>query len=283
VKTLRTLLSLPVLCTGAALLHHAPAQAGMCSLPDTGNPLVTVNPKPFTVPPPSTCLVNGLPGVGSDLPGYILIAAMTRSIVVSSVTVGTLYDRVYCLGTGSACDATNTYIIATRAHMNATPVNFPARNPNCPLWSGTSNDCFEINNFFRNIRGTASTPVAADVGYWMGTGATNGTNPDTNALAVKYMEYTGKTYKGLNQITLPGSASDRDNTKVMFWADTNVFDPDGTNSEWSPWFFVRQNCPFGGATPHYNEPSFAIKYWQAGEETQIPSNIQAKAYACKTS
>jgi hypothetical protein len=98
------------------------------------------------------------------------------------------------------------------------------------------------------------------------------------------MEYTGKTYKGLNQVVPPGVAADRDNTKAMFWADTNIFDPDGQgNSEWSPWFYVRQNCPFGGATPHYNEPAFAIKYWQGGEETQIPKNIQAQAYACKTS
>jgi hypothetical protein len=242
-----------------------------------------VNPKPFAVPPPSTCLVDGLPGVGSDLPGYILKAWRVADITASSVKVGDLYDRVYCLGTGSTCDATNTYIIATRVHMLPTPVNLPLRNPNCPVWSGTSNDCFEINNYFRNIRGTSGTPVAADVGYWMGgSGGTSGTDPDTS-LAVKYMEYTGKTYKGINQIVLPGAAADRDSTKIMFWADANVYDPDGTNSEWSPWMFVRQNCPFGGATDHYTLASFAIKLWQGGEETQIPTNLQASAYACKTS
>jgi hypothetical protein len=116
-----------------------------------------------------------------------------------------------------------------------------------------------------------------------GCGSTTASDPDCG-IAIKYMEYTGKTYKGLNQVTPPGTSTDRDNTKAMFWADTNIFDPDGGgNSEWSPWFYVRQNCPHGGATPHYNEPAFAIKYWQGGEETQIPKNIQAQAYACKTS
>lgn len=266
----------------AAILYQAPAAAGMCNLTDTGVPLTTANKKPFVVPPPATCLVNGLPGVGSNLPGYILKASRQANIVVSGVKVGDLYDRVYCLGSGSTCNSTNTFIIATRVHMAATPVNFPARNSHCPLWSGTSNDCFEINNFFRNIRGTNAAPVAAAVGYWMGSGSINGTNPNAS-LAVKYLEYTGKTYKGLKQITPPGTAANRDNTKVMFWADTNIFDPDGVNSPWSPWFFVRQNCPFGGTGAHYALTNFAIKYWQGGEETQIPTNVQASAYACKKS
>lgn len=270
-----------MLGAAAALFHQAPALAAECVLPDTGSPIITVNPKPFTVPPPATCLVGGLPGGSGGLAGYILKASRTANITVSGVNVGTLYDRVYCLGTGSTCDATNTFILATRVRMAATPVNFPARNPNCPLWSGTSNDCFEINNFFRNIRGTG-TSLSAAVSYWMGSGSTTGTDPN-NSRAVKYLEYTGKTYKGLNQVVPPGVAADRDNGRVMYWADTNVFDPDGVNSVWSPWLFVRQNCPFGGATDHYQLTNFAIKYWQGGEESQIPTNIQAQAYACKTS
>ena len=193
----------------ATLFHQVPAQAGMCDLPDTGNPIITVNPKPFVVPPPSACLIDGLPGTATDLPGYILKASRQADITVSGVKVGDLFDRVYCLGTGSTCDATNTFILATRVHMAATPVNFPDRNPNCPLWSGTSNECFEINNFFRNIRGTNATAVPASVGYWMGSGSTSGTDPN-NSLAVKYLEYTGKTYKGLLQVTPPGTAADRD-------------------------------------------------------------------------
>jgi len=276
---MKTLHSLPyaLLLAAAALFYNAPAHAGWCTLTDTGAPLTTVNPKPFTVPPPSTCLL-----APSDLSGYILKASRQANITVSGVKVGDLYDRVYCLGTGTTCDATNTYVIATRVRMAATPVNFPARNPNCPLWSGTSNDCFEINNFFRNIRGTAATPVTADAGYLMGSGSSTGTDPD-NSLAVKYVEYVGKTYKGLNQLVPPGTAADRDNTKAMFWNDVNIFDPDGTNSPWSAWLYVRQNCPFGGASDHYTLASFAIKYWQGGEEGQFQTNVQASAYACKTS
>src|SRR5690606_26100610 len=106
------------------LLHPAPAQAGMCNLPDTGNPIISVNPKPFTVPPPSTCLVDGLPGEGNDLPGYILKASRQADITVSGVKVGDLYDRVYCLGTGETCDSSHTYILATRVRMAEGPVNF---------------------------------------------------------------------------------------------------------------------------------------------------------------
>jgi hypothetical protein len=274
-------LSYALVLGAAALFQKAPAQAAECALPDTGAPIITVNPKPFVVPPPATCSVGGLPGGSGGLAGYILKASRQAGITVSGVNVGTLYDRVYCLGTGSTCDSTNTFILATRVRMAATPVNFPERNPNCPLWSGTSNECFEINNFFRNIRGTGPS-LSTSVSYWMGSGSTAGTDPD-NSLAVKYLEYTGKTYKGLNQVAPPGAAADRDNSKVMYWADTNIFDPDGVNSTWSPWLFVRQNCPFGGATDHYALTNFAIKYWQGGEESQIPTNIQAQAYACKTS
>jgi hypothetical protein len=282
VKISRALALAPLLFAAAAL-YHAPAQAGECLLPNSGPPIISVNPKPFTEPPPATCRVGGLPAVGGDLPGYTQVAATTRPIVASSVTVGTLYDRVYCIGTGGVCSST-MHIIATRVHMSNT-VNFPARNTHCPMWSGTTNECFEINNFFRNIIGGVGNSPNTWVSYWMGTGSASGTNPDTNGLSLKYLEYTGKTYKGINQVTPPGTdPPDRDNSKVMFWADTNIFDPDGEgNSEWSPWLFARQDCAFGGATPHFNEPLFAIKYWQGGEEGQIQKNIQAQAYACKTS
>jgi hypothetical protein len=273
----------------ATWFPQTPAQAAECQLPDpptppatTPPPIITVHPKPFTPPVPSTCTVGGLPGGTGGLTGYIQKASRQADITVSGVKVGDLYDRVYCLGSGSTCDSSNTFILATRIRMNPTPVNFPARNPNCPLWSGTSNDCFETNNIFRDIR-CSGPSLTAWASYWMGSGSTTGTDPD-NSLAVKYLEYTGKTYKGLNQVVPPGTwAADGDNCRVMYWADTNVFDPDLTHSMWSPWLFVRQNCPFGGTGDHYQIKNFAIKYWQGGEETQIPTNIQAQAYACKTS
>ena len=282
----------------AALNATPEASAAFVTLPNSGAPLVTCNPKVGGVQSPTltTCKVDGLPGSAS-LPGYILVASTTRSITVNSVVVGTLYDRVYCVGTGSTCDTSNTYIIATRASMSST-ANFPARNANCPMWSSTTNECFEINNFFRQIRGsnpvypagsgtptTAAVEVSTDIAYFMGTSSSS-TNAN-DALAFKYLEYAGKTFKGLNQYTVPGNANysnnpvspgDRDATRVSFQADTNVSDPDGGSSKWSPWLFTRQVCPNG--TPRYTEPNFAVKYWQGGEEGQIQQNVQAKGYAC---
>jgi hypothetical protein len=278
VNNLRALSGTLFVCAAAAMFHQAPAQAAECLLPDVGAPIITVHPKPFTPPVPSTCEVGNLPGQPGGLPGYIEKIGRTAPIIINGITIGTLHDRVYCLGTGTTCDATNTFILATRVRMSPTA---SALNPNCPVWSGATTECFEINNFFRNIRGTSGAPQSAWVSYWMGTSNTTGTDPNTS-LSAKYLEYTGKTYKGLNQVTPPGSdPPDRDNTKVMFWADTNVFDPDLSNSMWSPWLMVRQNCPTGGAADHYQLSTFAIKFWQGGEEGQIQQNIQASAYTCK--
>lgn len=252
------------------LVACLPAQAALCTLTDTGTPiLTTVNPKPFTVPPPSTCLVNGLPGVGSDLPGYILVASRTAPVTVGSATVGTLYDRVYCTGTGSTCDATKTYILATRVQMLAGPASHPA----CPLWSGTTTECFEINDIFRATR----SAVGAEVGYWMGS--SNSGVADTQ-LAVKYLEYTGRTFIGLNQGTVT-----RNNAKVAFRTDVNIFDPDGVNAPWSPWLLVKQNCANGVVTTNLTTTAltkFAIRFRQGGEEGQIQTYVEAAAYACNS-
>src|SRR5262245_26297697 len=95
------------LAAATACLAATPAHAGMVTLPNTGAPLVACNPKPFNASL-TTCRVDGLPG-SAALPGYILVASTTRNITVNSIVVGTLYDRVYCLGTGTTCNATNTY------------------------------------------------------------------------------------------------------------------------------------------------------------------------------
>ncbi|MBS0448288.1 MAG: hypothetical protein JSR59_20365 [Proteobacteria bacterium] len=282
------------LVSAAALAAFAglPAHADWVTVSNSGAPLATCNPKVGTPPLQhqsptlTTCKLTGLPG-SAAIPGYILKAkAMTGAvegvpITVNSVNVGTLYDRVYCKGTGTTCDTSNTYIIASRAYMNGTP---SPKNTHCPTWSGATTQCFEINNIFRAIRGTNPT----DIGYFMGTTA-GSTNPDV-ALAYKYLEYAGKTYKGLNQITPPGNANytnlvatgDRNATQIMFQSDTNVFDPDanGTtskSSQWSPWLYARQVCP-GGFNPV--RQVFKVKYWEGGEEGQINQNIQASAYVC---
>jgi hypothetical protein len=265
-------LSWPLLGALAMLFHLSPAQAGMCSLPDNGNPIIAVNPFPYTVPPPADCLVNGLPGVGSDLPGYILKASRTGTVTAFGLNQGTYYDRVYCLGTGTTCDSSHTYIIATRFEV---------------LPSGCFDFyCVRWDNIFRNIRGTTATPVAASAGYWMGSGSTQGTNAN-DSLSVNYLDYTGKTYKGSHQVTPPGSASDRDNSRTMYWTR---LESDTVQKVWSPWFFVRQNCPFGGTGDHFQLSAFAIKFWHSGEELVVPTdpkthpvNVQTSGYTCRTS
>lgn len=293
-RRLPTHLSLGALGALCALGAHTSASAAFVRVPDSGPPLATCNPKPFR-PNLKTCRVEGLPG-SAAVPGYILKASATRNITVNGVVIGAAYDRVYCKGTGTSCDSTNNYILALRVRMSDV-ANFPARNPHCPMWTGASNECFEINNFFRQIRG--SNPVyppgsdepsknaverKTEIAYFMGTTA-GSSDPDI-ARAFKYLEYSGKTFKGLEQYIPPGNGDytnnpvtpgDRDATRITFQADTNVFDPDGASSQWSPWLLVRQTCD---KVPAYSEPVFALKYWQGGEEGQIQQNIQAKGYAC---
>lgn len=278
-----------LLTLGMGLLGAQAVQAAMVSTTSAGTPILRViNPKTVVTPTPTVCTQNGLPPTGQQLPvetqsstlttgrvdglpgsaalpGYILKSSRSANIVVNGVTIGTLYDRVYCLGTGTTCNATNTYTLALRTNLNTA------------VWKPGVTQSFEINNFFRAIK---STVTAADVGYYMGT--VGGAVPD-HARAGKYMEYAGRTFKGLNQITPPGNvAADRNNAWMMFWQDSNANDPErcephSLNSPWSPWFYVRQTCATGYNTTPQN---FKLKFWQGGEEGQLQQNIQTTGYIC---
>jgi len=254
----------------AALGLHATAHADWVTVSSSGSPVLsTCNPKtgsPATQSPTlATCKVAGLPG-SAAVPGYILKASRSAPIIVNSVTVGTLYDRVYCKGTGTVCDATNTYILATRANLNTS------------VWQPGSSDSFEINDFFRAVRSAAS----ADIAYFMGT-VDGGTAADT-ALSKKYLEYSGRTLKGLGEYA--GSPTDlnptRNNGWIDFRVDTNANDPDAVapysySSPWSPWLLVRQNCPTGATT---SAQAQTVRLWQGGEEGQAPQAILTSAYRC---
>ncbi|HSI61137.1 MAG TPA: hypothetical protein VLA16_26505 [Ideonella sp.] len=230
------------------------------------NPKINLDtPQETQDPAVTTCKVNGLPG-SAALPGYILKSSRTQNIVANGVVVGTLYDRVWCAGTGTTCNATQTYFLGMRARMNANP------------WNPTGFS-FEINDFFRTIRSAAS----ADIGYFMGT-VLGGTSPDT-AQARKYLEFSGRTLQGLFEPA--GSAQNArskttNNAWMDFRVDTNIDDDDANppysySSEWSPWLLVRQNCPSG-----YNPTAQALKtrLWQGGEEGQTPQAILTSAYVC---
>ncbi len=102
--------------------------------------------------------------------------------------VGTVYDRWYCYGTGATCATSgtnaNTYILATRVHLNA------------GQWNGHNAESFEVNDLIRKIK----SGVNADSAYWMGPppplGSTTSASPDTALANMKWVEYTGKTQYG---------------------------------------------------------------------------------------
>jgi hypothetical protein len=212
--------------------------------------------------------------------GNILKSSRTAPIVVNGVTVGTLHDRVWCLGTGTTCNATNTYTLGLRVQLNTN------------AWNPTGRS-FEINDFFRAIRAAAS----ADVAYYRGsanplptvapfpaTQPAPGTNADT-ASSYKDLEVVSRTLQGLFEPATSAQYANKttNNAWINFRADANKNDPDvaipfSYNSEWSPWLLVRQVCPTG-----YNATPTALKarLWQGGEEGQTPQAILTSAYTCK--
>lgn len=269
-----------------AAVLATPAQAQWVTPTTSGTPILsTINPKTVVSPTPATCTNTGTAPVGDQLPveqqsatlatakftglpgsaampGYVATPVASTSYTLQTgspaKTVGTLYDRVYCTGSGSTCDGTNTYVFATRVILNTT-----VANPN-----GTT---FEVNDLFR----TVPTAASVSVGYYMGT---SGTTVDTG-LATKYLEYAGRTNNGLNQTIA------RDNTKIAFRADVNANDPErcepySKNSPISPWVYARVVCPNGVETAPANI-TFKTRVRQGGEETQPVVSISTSGYVCK--
>lgn len=277
------------LAAAAALVAlAAPAQAQWVALPTTGTPILqTVNPKTVASPQPTSCSNNpggagpsgeqvpvetqsatlatgrftGLPGT-AGMPGYATtpVASTSYNLQTGSPAAsrGTLYDRVYCAGSGtSTCNGTNVYVFATRVILNTSIANPP-------------NLTFEVNDIFRTVPSTASV----EAGYYMGT---SGTSVNTG-LAFKYLEFVGRTNNGLNQTIA------RDNTKVAFRADINASDPErceptSTNSPISPWVYHRVTCPRGISTAPANI-TFRTRVRQGGEEGQPVQSITTSGYVC---
>ncbi|QAZ40716.1 hypothetical protein C1M51_15485 [Methylibium sp. Pch-M] len=263
-----------------------PAHAQWVSLPTSGTILQTVNPKTVVSPTPATCTNTGVAPTGDQLPveqqsaslatgkftglpgsaampGYAStpVAATSYTLQTGSPakTVGTLYDRVYCAGSGTTtCNATKVYVFATRAILNTTVANPP-------------NLTFEINDFFRTVPSTATV----EAGYYMGT---SGTSVDTG-LSTKYVEYVGRTNSGLNQTIT------RDNTKVAFRTDVNASDPErcepySKNNPISAWVYHRVTCPNGVETAPANI-TFKTRVREGGEEGQPIISISTSGYVCK--
>ena len=255
----------------AGLLSHAGAQAGWVTVSNSGSPVLsTCNPKDASGNQSSTlstCKITALPSYAAD--GFIVATAVPQRANTITVTgdtgtanVGTLYERVWCHSTnGSTCDATNQFIFGMRANLNTQSA-----------WN-SDGETFEINDFFHAVPSSATVQIA----YFMGTVA-NGTNLDT-AKANKYLEYSGRTEKGLGEYaTSPnGLNPTRDNTWINFRADTNALDPDGVSSPWSPWVFARLTCASGIDTAAHTSK---IRVHQGGEEGQSDIEVIMSGYVC---
>ena len=257
----------------AATLGGA-AQADWVTVSDAGQPVLSVcNPKTGSgdektqSPTLSTCKVNGLPG-SPEMPGYTQIKSFSSELFINEVFVGTLHDRVWCAGSSGVCDASNTYILGTRVEL--------IDEPN---WGGTG-ESFEVNDYQRAIK----PGVPADIAYFMGT--VDGGSSASTAKAYKYLEYAGRTKRGLGEY--PGSKKGnlnptRSNGWIDFRADTNANDPDANppfsqSSPWSPWMLVRQVCDEGIRNARVANK---LRLHQGGEEDQPDAEIIASAYACR--
>lgn len=222
------------------------------------------NPKPFTTPTPSACLLTGNSVLEALGPGYILRSTFSGPITINNVVVGTVYDRVYCIGSNSTCTTTgadaNTYVIATRTRLNS------------EQWNGHSTESFEINDTVRAMK----TSESADAAYWMGPdsgGSTTSSDPDLALANLKWVEQVGRTQYGLNDANMDLRA----NAYMDFRQDVNANDPDGTSSQWSAWTFARQICSGGVPT---TRATFSIKLWEGGEELQDHYTQWMSGYKC---
>ncbi len=64
------------------------------------------NPKPFTTQRPARACSRATPCWRRWARGYILRSMFSGPITINGINVGTVYDRVYCLGSGTTCTTT---------------------------------------------------------------------------------------------------------------------------------------------------------------------------------
>lgn len=233
---MKQLIAQAVLGTGVAMLA-APASAGW----------VTLNNPPAT-PVMTTCSAGtstsdacNVGPLSSATSGFSLIASTSRSIVANSVTVGTLYDRMYYNG------STGESLFAIQLDMNGNQ------------WDPSSTETFEVNDVFRS---GFSSVASIQAGYARA-------NP-----ADEYSWAIGRTDEGLNEGTGSGGLPVYDTNWVRWWTDVNVDDPDGSSPGTSAWFLMR----FSDEIVDVAEEEGAIRIWQGGEEGQEEYEIFMNGY-----
>lgn len=212
----------------------APAMADFVTL-NTSGPLVmtSCNPAP-------TCRTNAWPG--SNPGGYALLNARRTNIVVNSVTVGKVLDRVW------KKPFSNTYVFATRVILNDED------------W-GTGYP-FEVDDMFR-YGFSSSAPLAAG---WR--------NARVSDQAV---DQVGRTSVGLNEgektfnlgvvdffsplfVQIPEEGGDDDEEEVAGGVDEDeTLDTGSPGKVRTTWYYVRTTAS------GYQLGSNAIRLWNAGE------------------
>jgi hypothetical protein len=234
---MKQLIAQAVLGTSVAMLA-APASAGWVTLNNPpATPVMTTCSGGTSTS--DTCNVGTLSAATS---GFSLVASTSGSIVANSVTVGTLYDRVYYNG------STGESLFALRLDMNGNQ------------WDPPSTETFEVNDVFRS---GFSSVTSIQAGYARD-------NP-----ADEYSWAIGRTDEGLNEGTGSGGAPVYDTDWVRWWTDVNVDDPDGSSPGTSAWFVMK----FADEdVVDFDVGTNAIRIWQGGEEGQEEYEIFMNGY-----
>lgn len=241
----RTLLSAALVMACGAL--SAPAMADFVTLPTTGQDVMT------SCSPAPTCRVRVMPG--SNPGGYVLLNARRSNIVVNSVTVGKVLDRVW------KKPFANTYVFATRVILNDQD------------WG--SGFHFQVDDIFRY--GFSST-AQVDAGW-------------RNArVGDQAIDQVGRTSVGLNEgekllnlgvvdffsplfvdITEPGEDDDDDEDveEVAGGEDEDeTIDTGSPKKARTAWYYVRTTAN------GYQLGSHAIRLWNGGDsEGQTPTSV----------
>ncbi len=215
-------------------------------------------PPTFT---PGTGLNNtcAIPVNAPPIAGYVQTANTISNIVLknaftnnTAVTIGTLTDVVWRSGT--------TCVYGAKIRLNNVDYDKRATSPGFQY--------FEVNDTLR--AGFRNKPV--DIAY-------NFVNRSTTQ-SDEVLYRAGLTY---TSVPHPVGASNQPLTTtapistnwVSFTSDINYFDPDGSSTRDSSWFFVKSTCTTAAPVKLAN----ALELRQLGQEGQPIITIKVPAYA----
>ena len=215
-------------------------------------------PPTFT---PGTGLNNtcAVPVNAPPIAGYVQTANTISNIVLknaftnnTAVTIGTLTDVVWRSGT--------TCVYGAKIRLNNVDYDKRATSPGFQY--------FEVNDTLR--AGFRNKPV--DIAYNF---VTRSTTQSDEVLYRAGLTYTSVPHPvGAANQPLTSTAPISTNW-VSFTSDINYFDPDGSSTRDSSWFFVKSTCTTAAPVKLAN----ALELRQLGQEGQPIITIKVPAYA----